>query len=321
MYRINHSENLLMNSSGFEPPYFIEEDNFDQMIDLIQGESVHPIAKLGFEYDLLDGVMSGGQVIPTSGNAFGHDHTSSRNCDFVLDSLLSLGEDVKENLGDENDGEDSSGTTTSTTTGTATTPTKGTKTDRSRTLISERRRRGRMKEKLYALRSLVPNITKMDKASIVGDAVLYVQELQTQAKRLKAEIGRLEASWAGTGLKRYQAQNETTKRIQAANSNHSVCSKILQMDVFQVEERGFYVRLVCPKGVGVAVSLYKALESLTSFHVQNSNLATASSERFVFTFALHVKESEQGMTLPNLKLWITGALLNQGFEVKSPLSA
>lgn len=121
-------------------------------------------------------------------------------------------------------------------------------------------------------------------------------------------------------LKTYQAQNETTKRIQAANSNHPVCRKILQMDVFQVEERGFYVRLVCPKGAGVAASLYKALESLNSFQVQNSNLATAS-ERFVFTFTLNVKESEQDTTLPDLKLWIAGALLNQGFEVKPPLSA
>lgn len=35
------------------------------------------------------------------------------------------------------------------------------KRDRSRTLVSERRRRGHMKEQLYELRSLVPNITKV----------------------------------------------------------------------------------------------------------------------------------------------------------------
>jgi hypothetical protein len=73
----------------------------------------------------------------------------------VFNSLPSFGgeeEDI--------DGEDSSATTTTTTT-TNTTPTKKEKVDRSRTLISERRRRGRMKEKLYALRSLVPNITKV----------------------------------------------------------------------------------------------------------------------------------------------------------------
>lgn len=35
---------------------------------------------------------------------------------------------------------------------------------------------------------------------------------------------------------------------------------LLQMDVFQVEERGFYVKILCNRGGGVAVSLYKALD-------------------------------------------------------------
>ena len=34
----------------------------------------------------------------------------------------------------------------------------------------------------------------MDKASIVGDAVLYVQDLQMQAKKLKSQIEGLESS-------------------------------------------------------------------------------------------------------------------------------
>ncbi|KAJ4977949.1 hypothetical protein NE237_008729 [Protea cynaroides] len=54
---------------------------------------------------------------------------------------------------------------------------------------SEPRKRDRERtSSIYALSSLVPNITKMDKASIVGDVVLYVQEMQMKAKKLKAEI-------------------------------------------------------------------------------------------------------------------------------------
>ena len=100
-----------------------------------------------------------------------------------------------------------------------------------------------------------------------------------------------------------------------------------------MDERSFYVRLVCNKGAGVAASLYKALESLTNFNLQNSNLTTVS-ERLVLTFTLivsykllidqsskQVRDYEAAMNLPNLKLWVAGALFNQGFEVVTILSA
>ncbi|XVF46774.1 hypothetical protein PTKIN_Ptkin03bG0055500 [Pterospermum kingtungense] len=180
--------------------------------------------------------------------------------------------------GDEE--ENSSETTT-----TKTTATKKAKVDRSRTLISERRRRGRMKEKLYALRSLVPNITKMDKASIIGDAVLYVQDLQIQATKLKAEIAGLQASLAGSEMYQESIDHKPVK-IGITRQNHPICKKILQLNMFQVEETGYYIRLLCNKGEGVAVSLYKALESLNNFKVRNSNLATVS-ERFALTFTLN----------------------------------
>lgn len=60
------------------------------------------------------------------------------------------------------------------------------------------------------------------------------------------------------------------------------------MDVFQVEEREFYVKLVCNKGDGVARSLYRTLESLTSFKVQSSNMASVSG-KFVLAFNLSVR--------------------------------
>ena len=59
------------------------------------------------------------------------------------------------------------------------------------------------------------------------------------------------------------------------------------MDIFQVDERGFYMRLVCNKGDGVAASLYKVLESLTSFNVQSSNVSSAT-DRLELTVTLQV---------------------------------
>ncbi|KAL3530499.1 hypothetical protein ACH5RR_009821 [Cinchona calisaya] len=229
-------------------------------------------------------------------------------CEF---NSIPEGRNVAEQENDGEEEEESSGTTTTATT-TTTTPTKrGKKTDRSRTLISERKRRGRMKEKLYALRSLVPNITKMDKASIIGDAVLYVQGLQMQAKKLKAEISSLESSfnrpnnYPGGSFQNAKKMNITT--------NPPVIKNILQMEVFQVDGREFYVRMVCNKGQGIAALLYKALEYLANFKVHSSNLATAA-ENYVFTFTLNVNEFEVDINLPNLKIWIASAFLNQGFD-------
>ena len=60
------------------------------------------------------------------------------------------------------------------------------------------------------------------------------------------------------------------------------------MEVSQVEERGFYVKIVANKGHGVAAALYRSLESLTTFDVRSSNLTVSADQNYVFTFTLHV---------------------------------
>ncbi|KAL7127196.1 hypothetical protein ABFS83_14G239200 [Erythranthe nasuta] len=198
----------------------------------------------------------------------------------------------------------------------------GNKSDRTKTLISERRRRGRMKEKLYALRALVPYITKMDKASIVGDAVLYVQDLQMQAKKLKSEIAGLESEVNNNNNNnnniKYQVNVHNSSKSNNTTTSHPIIKKIIKMDVFQVEERGFYVRIVLKKGKGVAVLIYKAIESITTFNVQTSNLA-ADSDNYIFTFTLNIREGgdEVDMNLACMKLWVASLFLNQGFEFET----
>ncbi|KAK4492696.1 hypothetical protein RD792_003516 [Penstemon davidsonii] len=155
---------------------FMDEANIDQFIDLIRGENeahIYPIANFnsnqGFDYN--------------------HDQLFSPVPQvelFDFDTNWCLPTEFSKEAEEEIEEESLATTCTNNVVSKK-------KVDRSETLVSEQKRRGKMKEKLYALRALVPNITKLDKASIVGDAVLYVQDLQMQAKKRKAEIANLES--------------------------------------------------------------------------------------------------------------------------------
>ncbi|XP_010467425.1 PREDICTED: transcription factor ABORTED MICROSPORES [Camelina sativa] len=156
-------------------------------------------------------------------------------------------------------------------------------------LMAERRRRKKLNDRLYALRSLVPTITKLDRASILGDAINYVKELQNEAKELQDELE--ENSETEDGSNRQQggmSLNGTVvtgfhpglscnsnvpnvkQDVDLDNSNDKGQEMEPQVDVAQLDGREFFVKVICEYKPGGFTRLMEALDSL-GLEVTNAN--------------------------------------------------
>ncbi|MBA0762217.1 hypothetical protein Gotri_024757 [Gossypium trilobum] len=115
---------------------------------------------------------------------------------------------------------------------------------------AERQRREKLNQRFYALRAVVPNVSKMDKASLLGDAISYINELKIKLQNADSKKEEL-----------HKQLEETKKEGQRGGLTTS--HKLLELDI-DVKTIGLdaMIRIQSNKKNHPAARLMAALQEL-----------------------------------------------------------
>nr|WIE96052.1 basic helix-loop-helix transcription factor [Loropetalum chinense var. rubrum] len=109
----------------------------------------------------------------------------------------------------------------------------------SKNLILERNRRNKIKDRLFALHALVPKISKMNRAAILGDASEYIEELQKTVKELQDELKELEEEEWNSNDKELKISKlngvHGGGRHLPTTKHHQGCSSVAEMKQMEVQ--------------------------------------------------------------------------------------
>ncbi|XP_062163641.1 transcription factor bHLH35 [Alnus glutinosa] len=192
----------------------------------------------------------------------------------------------------------------------------------SKNIVSERNRRRKLNERLFALRAVVPNITKMDKASIIKDAIEYIQELHEQERTIQAEILELESGKLkknpGYGFEQelpilLRSKKKKTDQFYDSGGPRTSPIEVLELRATYMGEKTVVVSLTCSKRTDTMVKLCEVFESLKLKIITAS--ITAFSGRLVKTVFVEAGEEEKD----DLKIQIETAIAALN-DPQSPMS-
>ncbi|KAM0019001.1 putative transcription factor bHLH family [Helianthus debilis subsp. tardiflorus] len=132
---------------------------------------------------------------------------------------------------------------------------------------AERQRREKLNQKFYALRAVVPNVSKMDKASLLGDAIAYINDLklklqttETDKEELKAQLNGVKKELLTKDSR--QSSSSTVSPLEdakIANANTNI--KDLDIDVKIIGWEAM-IRVQCNRKNHPASRLMSALKEM-----------------------------------------------------------
>ncbi|CAA2956695.1 transcription factor bHLH25-like [Olea europaea subsp. europaea] len=134
-------------------------------------------------------------------------------------------------------------------------------------VIAERKRREKLSQRFIALSALVPGLKKMDKASVLGDAIKYIKVLQDRVKTLEEQT-RKKSMESVVFVKKYE--------IYTGNENSPSDENFIDEPLPEIEARfsdnkDVLVRIHCEKRKGI---LEKTVAEIEKLHLSVVNISS-----------------------------------------------
>ncbi|XP_058088335.1 uncharacterized protein LOC131235205 isoform X1 [Magnolia sinica] len=157
----------------------------------------------------------------------------------------------------------------------------------SKNLVSERNRRKRLNQQLFSLRSLVPNITKMDKRSILVDALAYLQSILQQIEREKENNNITEDSSCDDDSLVVQEEIPPMQPQELFPCDSPPA--ISQIEVEMFDEERFVLKIGCNRAMGALSQVQRVIESL-GLEITCNSVNQIDRDHMITTAFLRVKK-------------------------------
>ncbi|KAG4971604.1 hypothetical protein JHK85_038025 [Glycine max] len=163
-------------------------------------------------------------------------------------------------------------------------------------IIAERKRREKLSQRFIALSALVPGLKKMDKASVLGEAIKYLKQMQEKVSALEEEQNRKRTVESVVIVKKSRLSSD------AEDSSSSETGDTFDEALPEIEarfyERNVLIRIHCEKNKGV---IEKTISEIEKLHLKVINSSALTFGSFILDITIIAQmDMEFCMTVKDL---------------------